>query len=122
MWWTQRVFSDATAKQWAQIAPPSVWSDGKFVLAAVKRNGNAFVYVDKTADMWKDKAFVLRMVKMRGMSLEYASNNLKDNKDVVLAAAYEDGRALRFANKDFTRDAEVARAAFCSTGLAFELD
>lgn len=52
------MFDDAFAEEYAMMAP-NVWSDHKFVLAAVKRNG---------------------------YSLQYAADSLKEDKDVVFAA------------------------------------
>lgn len=47
-----------------------------------------------------DKDIVLTVVKQRGLELEFASYNLKKDKEVVTAAVNEDPRALEFVGKD----------------------
>ena len=70
--------------------------DKDVVIAAVRRNGNAFIHVNKTADMWKDKDFVLPMVQMCHSALKFAADNCKADKDVIQAAVAQNGHALQY--------------------------
>lgn len=46
------------------------------------------------------------------MALEYASDELKADREIVLAAVQKDGWALEFATKEFRADREFVMAAF----------
>ena len=79
----------------------------KMVLAAVAHNGIAIM--DASYELRADKEVVLVAVaKDRYESaLGYASNELKDDKAVVLAVT-RDGRALKYASIALKADMEVA--------------
>ena len=43
---------------------------------------------------------MLAAVKQNGMALQFASTELRADKDFVLAAVKQDGRALRYSSKE----------------------
>jgi hypothetical protein len=59
---------------------------------------------------WDDKQQVLDVVKTR-WALHHASERLRDDPEVVLAAVRQDGLALRFASERLRDDTEVVLAA-----------
>ena len=56
-------------------------------------------------------------VAQYGCALEYASEVLKNDKEVVMAAVAEVGRALEYASDELKNDKDVKKAAM-SLGLA----
>ena len=60
---------------------------------------------------WSDKASVLAAIGENGMVLQFASDELRNNKEVVLAAVEQDGRALQFASEDLKGDEDIVLAA-----------
>ena len=53
-------------------------------LSLVKQNGYALNYASD--ELKKDREIVLAAVKINGLALEYASDELKKDRDIVLAA------------------------------------
>jgi len=58
-----------------------------------------------------NKEVVLSAVKQDGSALEWASESLKGNKEVVLSAVKQDGSALEWASKPLKGDEEVVLSA-----------
>ena len=74
-------------------------------MAAVSQNGLALEYA--TDEMKNDKDVVLAAVQNYGRALEYASDELKNDKDVVMAAVRNDGAALGFASEEMKVDKDI---------------
>ncbi len=73
-------------------------SNREVVLDVVKQNGYAFEFASK--ELRNDKEIVLEAVKHGSCStLEYASERLKDDEDVVLTAIKVNSYALGYASK-----------------------
>ena len=64
------------------------------------------------------KPWIMSVVKQNGADLEYASPELRNDREVVLAAVQEDGRALRWASAELRNDREVVLAAVQEDGRA----
>jgi hypothetical protein len=79
------------------------------VLAAVNRNGSALSYASD--DLKNDRDVVLAAVEQNGRALYSASADLKNDRDVVLAAVNQDGTALMCASADLKNDRGVVMAA-----------
>jgi hypothetical protein len=47
--------------------------------------------------------------------LKFASENLKNDKDIALAAVKDNGHALRYASDDLKKDKDVVKAALFGT-------
>jgi len=86
------------------------------VIEQVEVNGFQIQNHDKK---WRaDKDIVLAAVRNNGRALYYASDDLKDDQNVVLAAVSNDGRALDFATKKCRSDKLIVLAAVNNNPLA----
>jgi len=63
---------------------------------------------------------VLVAVAQNGWAFEFASPELRSDRELVLAAVTQNGRALEFAAKEFRADRELVLAAVTQNGLALE--
>ena len=66
----------------------------------------------------KDKEIVLAAVKKRGYALEYAHKSLKKDREIVLEAVKEEGYALEYADRKFRKDREIVLEAVKNDGSA----
>ena len=66
-----------------------------------------------------DKEVVMAAVAQNGLALKWASNALKGDKEFVMAAVAQNGFALAYALNEFKRDKEVVMAAVKNNGKAF---
>ena len=98
--------------------PEEFYKDKSFVLAAVKRDGRALEFADKS--LKKDKSIVLAAVRTNGYALEYTDKSLKKDKSIVLAAVKRDGGALEYADKSLKKDKSIVLAAVKQDGFALE--
>jgi hypothetical protein len=62
---------------------------------------------DASAELKNAKELVLAAVAQNGYALLYTSVELKNDKEVVLAAVAQHGRALRHASVELKNDKEV---------------
>ncbi|EFC47448.1 predicted protein [Naegleria gruberi] len=66
-----------------------------------------------------DKELVLEMVSRVGISIEHVPRNLQADRDVILTAVKNDGRALMFAHPPHNADFEIVTNAVKSNARAF---
>ncbi len=87
----------------------SVSSDRDFMLRAIKLNGLALEAASE--DLKNDKDLVLQAIEHSnyGYALEYASPSLRANKQVVETAALNDIDSIRFADKSLLEDGDFAK-------------
>ena len=69
---------------------------------------------------WADAKIVHRAVRQHGLPLQYASESLRSNREVVLSAVRKYGLALRHASKALRSDLEVVLTAVKYDGLALQ--
>ena len=69
-------------------------------------------------DLRADKDVVLAAVSQNGLTLGYAAKELRADKEVVLAAVSQDGRALEYAASALRGDRDVVLAAISKDGWA----
>ena len=86
-------------------------------IVLVKRNGLALRGLD--SDLKNNKEVVLAAVGQYGYALEFASAALKRDRNFVLAAVRQNGFALRYASAELQGDREVVLAAVEQNGFAF---
>ena len=55
---------------------------------------------------WDDREAVLEAVRENGRALEYASNELRNDREVVLEAVRQTGQALEYASNELCNDRE----------------
>ena len=53
-------------------------------------------------------------------ALQFASGELREDREVVMAAVVQNGYALEYASEELRGDREVVMAAVAQTGSAFE--
>jgi len=99
-------------------------NDEEFILKAIDRNGYALGAVPK--HLWHYKKFVLRAANQyygwnaaHTFFLHHVSLELRNDKDVVLAAVKQDGRALEYASPELRNDKDVVLAAVTESRDAF---
>jgi len=67
--------------------------------------------------MWSDHAWVMQKVQCDGRLLEHASDEIKDNREIVMAAVQHTGFALLFASPRLREDFQVVTAAVTNDGV-----
>ena len=96
--------------------PKKYRKDKKFMIDLLKING---LFLKYASDELKDDIEVVGYaVRECGMSLKYASENMKRNRDIVMIAVKDCGMALQFANR-FKCDKEIVLEAIKSHAYAF---
>ena len=85
------------------------------MLAAVCENGCVLSFVE-LEELKKDKEVVLAAVRQDGDALKYASKELQKDKEVVLAAVWQHCRALNYASEELKSDKDVLLAAVRQNG------
>ena len=88
------------------------------IIKKVKRNGHYLQYASE--ELKNNKEVVLEAVKQNGNALQYTSKELKNDKEVVLISVEENGYALQFASEILKNDKEVVLEAVKQNGNAFE--
>ena len=66
------------------------------------------------------RAVVLEAVRGHGWALQFAHQDLKEDREVVLEAVRQDGRALQFAHGDLKKDREVVLEAVLKDSRAWK--
>ena len=84
----------------------------------VKKNGYELKFVSD--ELKNDKEIVLVAVTEYGVALEYASDTLRNDREVVLAAVRQDGDALVHASDELKNDREIVLAAVHQNGWALQ--
>lgn len=92
--------------------------DREVVLEAVKNyRGWASPFEYATDELKSDRDFVLEVVEVAGQALEYASEELQDDKEVVLKAIKQSASAYEFISDRLRDDRDVALEAVKSSGF-----
>ncbi|CAJ1361959.1 unnamed protein product [Effrenium voratum] len=65
-----------------------------------------------------DREFMLEAVAQDGRALQYASEELRGTREFMLAAVAQDGRALQYASEELRGDREFMLAAVAQDGYA----
>jgi hypothetical protein len=96
-------------------------NDKDIIIAAAERShrtvhGYALNYASES--LKDDKDVVLITVKYIGYSLKYASESLRDDKDVVIAAVQNDGWALKYASENLQNDRNIVLIAVNREGYS----
>jgi len=88
----------------------------KYVQENVKRSGWVLQYGSE--GLRNDFNLVCDAVRQNGWALQFASEALRADRAVVLAAVRQDGWALQFASKELRADSDVVLAAVSKKGGA----
>lgn len=78
--------------------------------AAVRQNGLALQYVSE--ELRDDRNLILAAVQQNGLALQFASERLRRDEGVVLAAVKQNSMSVQFSGEfDFTAALEITRVA-----------
>jgi hypothetical protein len=84
----------------------------------VKKDGCVFTCASE--ELKNDREVVLAAVNQQGCALRYASNEFRNDREIVIAAVNRDGCALWHVSDELKNDREVVIAAVKKDGCAFE--
>ena len=87
-------------------------------LEAIKEDGRFLEYA--SPELRADRNVVLAAVRQAGLAIAYASPVLQADREVVLAAVRQNGMALRYASKEQRADCEVVLEAGRQNGKALQ--
>mmetsp|Transcript_66602 Transcript_66602/g.147527 ORF Transcript_66602/g.147527 Transcript_66602/m.147527 type:complete len:300 (-) Transcript_66602:115-1014(-) len=73
---------------------------------------------DLNEDLRRNREVVIAAVRASGCALQHAPEELQDDREVVLAAVRTNGSALRHASEALKRDKEIVLAAVQTSALA----
>ena len=96
--------------------PPYQIVNATVFKSVVKQDGLALQYVSDT--LKADKEIVMAAVQQNGLALQYASDTLKADKEIVMATVQQDGLALQYASNTLKEDKEIVMAAVRQNGHA----
>merc|ERR1712224_46450 len=75
----------------------------------VQQDGCALQFASE--EMKKNEQIVLAAVQQNGFALEFASEGMKKNEQIVLAAVQQNGFALQFASEEMKKNKNIVLAA-----------
>lgn len=78
-------------------------------MVAVQNDGTALQFASD--ELRNDKDIVLNAVKQNGSSLKLASERLQNDKDIVMTAVQQNRYALMYASKELQEDYDIQKAA-----------
>tara|TARA_X000000950_G_C13908012_1_gene657765 strand:- start:885 stop:2933 length:2049 start_codon:yes stop_codon:yes gene_type:complete len=104
------------------LASEKILNNENFAKAIVQNCGSSYESVLKhfSEDVCNNKEIVLSAVEKNGSELKNASESLRKDREVVVAALKNSGNAVQYANKLFLSDFEIARIALTNSGLALQ--
>ncbi len=85
-------------------------------MAAVNQYGDALEYASD--GLKNDHEIVLAAVNQNGRAVAYASDELKNDHEIVMAAVNETAWALQYASDELKQDREIALIAVANNWLA----
>mmetsp|Transcript_8074 Transcript_8074/g.18898 ORF Transcript_8074/g.18898 Transcript_8074/m.18898 type:complete len:229 (-) Transcript_8074:65-751(-) len=90
------------------------------VLEAVKQNRVEanFALAEASEALKRDPEIVLAAVRQNGWALQFAAECCRRDREIVLAAVSTDGRALQYASEECQRDGAIVLAAVTQDGLS----
>jgi hypothetical protein len=113
-----------------ELATEKILNSKNFAKAIIQNCGSHYEPVLKyfPKEICKNKDIVLSAVEKNGNNLKYASDELKKDREVVLAAivpvlpfeASTANEAMKYADKSFLSDFEIARVAVASSGNSLQ--
>ena len=73
-----------------------------------------------TEELKGDHEIVMTAVSQDGLALQFATEELRGDREIVMAAVSQHGGALQFATEELKADREIVRTAVSKTGWALE--
>ena len=87
-------------------------------LIATKKNGYAYHYIDK--ELRNDRDLILAALEQKGEMLQFVPDIFKKDKEIVLLAIKNDGYSLRYADKKFRKNRDIVLQAVSQNYEALE--
>ena len=97
---------------------PSRYENHEFVLSAVTRFGSALQYASNA--LKNNKTICLAAVKQDGRSYFHVADQLKDSFDVCYVAVCNNGSALKYAPEFLRNNSTIVRAAINNFPIAIK--
>ena len=96
--------------------------DMDIIKAAILNNSSAFTKIDAEflPILKQNKPFFLDVLKKNGLILEYASNELKGDIDIVSTAISQNGMALKHASDELQNNKDIVLNAVKQSGMVLE--
>lgn len=91
-------------EEWNKF-PSSFWLDGACVLAILNHSVDSFNYASE--ELKSNRDFVLEAVNIKGSALKYVSKELKSDKEIVISAIKNNSSAFQFASPLLQGDKEI---------------
>lgn len=110
------------ARDWGRLklAPPDVRGDKQILLQAIQDSWGAALQF-ASEELQDDRGVVIDAVRWSGVTLEYASEALRNDTEVVAEAVAQSWKALRFASEELRGDQDIALVALAQSTDALEL-
>ena len=103
-----------------EFLPVRLRKDMEVVEMAVSCKGSGCALQFATDELRNDKNIVLKAVKSDGYALEFASQELRDNEVVCLEACRQNGFAMRFVSERLRHDKEWGKRAMQANGYSLK--
>lgn len=111
--------NNSEGSQLFKIQPNSTKSNKSLIEKCAKFNVDILQWVEPS--LLDDENLILSVIESNGYwALKYASDRLKKNRKVVLAAVNQEGGAFRLVKDIFKNDEEIIKAAISSDGRVLE--
>ena len=88
------------------------------VMTAVSQNGHALEFA--TDELRGDREVVMKAVSENGYALEHATEELRADREVAMKAVSQEGPALQHAREEMRGDREVVMKAVSQNGYALK--
>ena len=106
------------------LASENILNNENFAKAIIQNCGSKYSFDSFlqhfSEDVCNNKEIVLSAVEKNGSELKNASESLKKDREVVVAALKNSGTAVQYTNKLFFSDIEIARIAVTNSGKALQ--
>ena len=99
------------------IESHSMETPKRYTLESLENIGNLLKFASE--EFREDREIVMAAVMQNGLSLEYASEELREDREIVMAAVTQNGLALNYVPRDII-DREIALAAIEENGNALK--
>ena len=109
------VRQDGTALQYADR---TLKRDKEIVFAEIRQSESAFKYADDS--LKKDPSFVFFLTKLRPRCLDYADQAIRGNFGFVCSVVQQNGWALKYVGEMFKRDRRIVLFAVRQDGKALQ--
>lgn len=94
-----------------KLALPIFQNDPEFIMLALKTNPMLPIPPNVSAVLGRDEIWMMDAVKVKGQALVRGSQELRNNKKLVMAAVSQDGLALEHASEAMREDLDVVLQA-----------